>query len=100
MDHAYAAHMVLGVVIAVTTLLILAVAVGGRAARGHRRTLRLAVTLAALALVVEPLLGEAGARVPLLGALHALNGLAICALAASLLSETRRRRTAAGRSPE
>jgi chromate transport protein ChrA len=96
-DHAYAAHMVLGVIIAVTTLLILAVALAGRAARGHRRTLRLAVTLAVLALVAEPLLGEAGARVPFLGALHALNGLAIGAVTGWLLSETRRRRATASR---
>jgi hypothetical protein len=53
------------------------------------------VTLAVLALIVEPLLGESGARVPFLGALHALNGLVICALTGWLLAETARRRTAA-----
>jgi uncharacterized BrkB/YihY/UPF0761 family membrane protein len=97
-DHAYGAHMVIGVIIAVLTVLILAVSLAGPAARRHRRTLRLAATLAGLALIVEPLLGEGGARVPFLGALHALNGLIICALTGWLLSETGRRRTAAKRS--
>jgi cytochrome bd-type quinol oxidase subunit 1 len=94
-DHAYGAHMVLGVIIAALAVLILAVSLADRAAREHRRTLRLAATLAGLALIVEPLLGEGGTRVPFLGALHALNGLVICALAGWLLSETGRRRTAA-----
>jgi hypothetical protein len=97
-DHAYGVHMVLGVIIAVITVLVLAAALASRAARGHRRTLRLAVTLAVLALVAEPLLGEAGARVPFLGALHALNGLVICTLTGWLMSETGRRRAAAKRS--
>jgi cytochrome b561 len=97
-DHAYGAHMVLGVIIAALAVLILAVSLADRAAREHRRTLRLAATLAGLALIVEPLLGEGGTRVPFLGALHALNGLVICALAGWLLSETGRRRAAAKRS--
>jgi hypothetical protein len=94
-DHAFGPHMVLGLIIAALTVLILAVTLADRAARRHRRTLRLAVTLAVLALIVEPLLGESGTRVPFLGALHALNGLVICALTGWLLSETARRRTAA-----
>ena len=94
-DHAFGPHMVLGLIIAALTVLILAVTLAGRAARRHRQTLRLAVTLAVLALIVEPLLGESGTRVPFLGALHALNGLVICALTGWLLSETARRRTAA-----
>jgi hypothetical protein len=97
-DHAYGPHMVLGLIIAALTVLILAVSLADRAARRHRRTLRLAATLAGLSLIVEPLLGEAGTRVPFLGALHALNGLIICALTGWLLSETGRRRTAAKRS--
>jgi hypothetical protein len=97
-DHAYGPHMVLGLIIAVLTVLILAVSLADRAARGHRRTLRLAATLAGLALIVEPLLGEGGTRMPFLGALHALNGLIIFALAGWLLSETGRRRAAAKRS--
>jgi len=97
-DHAYGPHMVLGLIIAALTVLILAVSLAGQAARRHRRTLRLAATLAGLALIVEPLLGEAGTRVPFLGALHALNGLIICALTGWLLSETGRRRAAAKRS--
>jgi hypothetical protein len=94
-DHAFGPHMVLGLIIAALTVLILAVTLADRAARRHRRTLRLAVTLAVLALIVEPLLGESGTRVPFLGALHALNGLVICALTGWLLAETARRRTAA-----
>jgi hypothetical protein len=94
-DHAFGPHLVLGLIIAALTVLILAVTLADRAARRHRRTWRLAVTLAVLALIVEPLLGESGARVPFLGALHALNGLVICALTGWLLSETARRRTAA-----
>ena len=97
-DHAYQAHLVLGVIIAALAVLILAVSLADRAARGHRRTLRLAATLAGLALIVEPLLGEGGTRMPLLGALHALNGLLICTLAGWLLAETGRRRAAARRS--
>jgi hypothetical protein len=94
-EHAYGAHMVLGLIIGALTVLILAVSLAGRAARGHRRTLRLAVALAGLALIVEPLLGESGTRVPFLGALHALNGVVICALTGWLLVETGRRRAAA-----
>lgn len=97
-DNTYAAHMVLGVIIAGWMLLILAVVLASRTARVHRRTLRLAVTLAVLALVVEPLLGEAGVQVPVLGALHALNGLVICALTGWLMSETGRRQVAVKRS--
>jgi hypothetical protein len=94
-DHAFGPHLVLGLIIAALTVLVLAVTLADKAARIHRRTLRLAVTLAVLALIVEPLLGESGTRVPFLGALHALNGLVICALTGWLLSETARRRTAA-----
>jgi hypothetical protein len=47
--------------------------------------------MAVLAIPVEPLLGEAGRHVPAVGALHALNGLAICALAGWLLAATRGR---------
>jgi cytochrome bd-type quinol oxidase subunit 1 len=96
--HAYGPHMVVGLIIAALTVLILAVSLASRAARRHRRTLGLAATLAGLALIVEPLLGEGGTRVPFLGALHALNGLIICALTGWLLSETGRRRAAAKRS--
>jgi hypothetical protein len=67
------------------------------AARAERRTWRPAVVLALLAIPVEPLLGDAGTRVPGVGALHALNGIAICALALWLMVQTRRRRAAARR---
>lgn len=88
---AYGAHMVLGVVIGALTWLILAATLASRAARAHRRTVWPAVAVAVLAIPVEPLLAEAGRHAPAVGALHALNGLAICALAGWLLAATRRR---------
>jgi hypothetical protein len=94
-DNAYGAHMVLGVVIGVMTWLILATVLASRTARTHPRTLRLAITVALLALPVEPLLGDTGQHIPALGALHALNGLAIFALTGWLTGETVRRRAAA-----
>lgn len=94
-DNAYGAHVVLGVVIGVLTWLILAATLASRPARARPRTLWPAVTLAVLAIPVEPLLGDAGQRVPVLGALHALTGLVIFALAGWLLAETGRRRAAA-----
>ena len=96
-DNAYGAHMVLGVVIGAMTWLILVVVLASRAARAHRRTLWLAVALAVLALPAEPLLGELSQHLPGLGALHALTGLAIFALAGWLTGETGRRRAAATR---
>lgn len=94
-DNAYGAHMVLGVVIGVMAWLALALVLTSRSARAHRKTLSLAVTLALLAIPAEPLLGEAAQRVPALGTLHALTGLAIFALAGWLTGESGRRRTAA-----
>lgn len=91
-DNAYGAHMVLGVVIGALAWLILAAVFANRTARSHARTLWPAVALALLSLPVEPLLGDTGQRVPLVGALHALNGLVICALTGWLLVETGRRR--------
>jgi hypothetical protein len=96
-DNVYGAHVILGVVIGVLAWLILAAVLASRPARAHPRTLRLAVTLALLAIPVEPLLGEAGQRVPVVGAVHALNGLVICALTGWLMAETGRRRAAARR---
>lgn len=93
-DNAYAAHVVLGVVIGVMTWLALITVLASRAARAHRRTLWPAVALALLALPAEPLLGEVSQHFPGLGALHALTGLAILALAGWLTGETARRRAA------
>jgi hypothetical protein len=90
-SDAYGAHIVLGVVIGALTWLILAATLASRAARAHRRTVWPAVTMAVLAIPVEPLLGEVGRHAPAVGALHALSGLAICALAGWLLAATRRR---------
>jgi len=94
-DNAYGAHLVLGVVLGALAWLILTATLASRPARTHPRTLWLAVTLAVLSLPVEPLLGDTGQRVPVLGALHALTGVAICALTGWLLAETGRRRRAA-----
>ena len=99
-DHAYGVHMVLGLVIGALTWLILVTTLASRPARSHPRTLRPAITLAVLAIPVEPLLGEAGKHAPVVGALHALNGLAICALTGWLLVATRRRRAAHRGDPE
>jgi hypothetical protein len=96
-DNAYRAHVVLGLVIGAATWLILAAVLASGAARAEPRTWRPAVVLALLAIPVEPLLGDAGTRVPGVGALHALNGIAICALALWLMVQTRRRRAAARR---
>ena len=93
-DSAYGAHMVLGVIIGVLCWLTAAAALTSRAARLHRPTAGRAVTLALLAIPVEPLLGDAGQHAPAIGALHALTGLAIFALAGWLTSETARRRSA------
>ena len=94
-DNVYGAHMVLGVVIGVMAWLILATVLASRAARAHTRTLWLAAGVALLALPVEPLLGDTGQHIPALGALHAVNGLAIFALTGWLTGEMARRRVAA-----
>lgn len=96
-DNAYRVHLILGLVIGVLTWLVLAAALASRPARADPRTWRPAAVLALLAIPVEPLLGDAGTRVPVVGALHALNGLLICALAGWLMAETGRRRAAARR---
>jgi hypothetical protein len=96
-DNAYRAHLVLGLVIGLMTWLILAAALASRSARADPRTCRPAAVLALLAIPVEPLLGDAGSQVPLVGALHALNGLVICALAGWMAAATVRRRAAARR---
>jgi hypothetical protein len=92
--HAYGAHLVLGVVIGALAWIDLAAVGASAAARSQPRVLRPAVALALLAIPGEPLLAEAGRRVPALGALHALTGLAICVLAGWLTAETARRRAA------
>lgn len=94
-SNSYKAHMALGMIIAVMTLLVLAAVLANRAARQHRRTLGMALILVLLAGPTEPLLGEAGKHVPWVGALHALVGVSIAALLFRLLTETTSRRKAA-----
>lgn len=93
-DNVYGAHVVLGLVIAVLTLLILGAVLASPTARARSRTLWAAVTLAVLAVPVQSVLGEAGKMVPAVGALHGLNGVIIFALAAWLTVTTSRRRAA------
>lgn len=93
-DNVYGPHAVVGLLIAAITVFILVAALASRAARAHRRTLWLAVSLAVLSVAVEPALGSGGTTVPVLGALHALNGLVIFVLAGWLTWETTRRRRA------
>jgi hypothetical protein len=95
-NNAYGAHVILGVVLGVMAWLLLAAVLASRPVRDRPRTVWPAVTLAVLTLPVEPVLGDTGQRFPVLGALHALTGLAICALSGWLLAETRRRRAASG----
>jgi hypothetical protein len=95
----YGAHAVLGMVIALLEVLILIAALASRSARAHAATLRLAVALAVLAIAVQPLLGSAGQKAPVAGALHALNGLIIFALTGWLTAQTARRRAVARRTP-
>lgn len=99
-ENAYGAHAVLGMVIALLELLILAATLASRSARAHSATLRLAVAVAVLATAVQPLLGSAGQKVPVAGALHALNGLIIFALTGWLAGQTARRRAVARHSPD
>jgi hypothetical protein len=94
-SNAYAAHAGLGIAIGVLAWIILAVVVASRAARGRAGTLWPAITLALLAIPVEPLLSETGQHVPAVGALHAVTGLAIFALTAWLTGAAARRREAA-----
>jgi len=93
--HAYAAHMALGIAIGVLAWIIVAGVLIDPAVRGRAGTLWPAVALALLAIPVEPLLGEAGQHVPAVGALHAVTGLAIFALAAWLAGAAARQREAA-----
>jgi cytochrome b561 len=93
-DNVYGPHVVVGLAVAVLTLLILAAVLASRTARAHSRTLWAAVTLAVLAVPVQSVLGEAGKTIPAAGALHGLNGVIIFALAAWLTVTTSRRRAA------
>lgn len=97
-DNAYAAHAILGLIIAALTLAIVAVVVASRPARAHRPTFWLAVSLAVLTVGAQPALGTAGTKVPAVGALHGLVAVVIFTLAARLVIETVRRRQAGSES--
>lgn len=88
----YAAHLVLGLVIAAMTLVDLVAVLASRPARSRPATLWPAVALAVLTVAVEPLLAEAGKHAAAVGALHALGGVIIFALTGWLVGATARRR--------
>jgi hypothetical protein len=92
----YAAHEAVGIGIGVLAWIILALVLASGTSRARAGTLWPAVALALLAIPVEPLLSEAGRHVPAIGALHAVTGLAIFALAGWLTAAASRRREAAG----
>jgi len=93
--NAYAAHEALGIAIGVLAWIILAVVLASPAGRARAGTLWTALALALLAIPVEPLLAGAGRHVPAVGALHAVTGLAIFALAGWLTGAAARQREAA-----
>jgi cytochrome b561 len=91
----YGAHMILGLVIAALTLVDLIAVLASRSLRSRPGTLWPAVALVVLAVALAPLLAEAGKNAPAVGALHALNGVLVLALAGWLLGATTRRRVSA-----
>lgn len=93
-DKVYGPHAVVGMLIAAMTVSILVAVLASRAARTHRTTLWLAISLAVLSVAIQPALGDRGTTVPVLGALHALNGLVIFVLTGWLARETTLRRRA------
>lgn len=95
-DNTFAAVGAGGYAVAAMTLAVLVAVLASRPARTHRRTLWLAVTLAALSVAVMPATGAAGKTTPLLGALHVLIAVLIFAAAAWLTLEAARRRPADG----
>lgn len=88
------AHMALGYIIALLTILMLIAALIARPTRGL--VIR-AVVLFILAVPLQPLLASIGENGSVwIGALHALNGVAITGLAGELMGETRMRRRRRG----
>jgi hypothetical protein len=83
-DHGYAAHVVLGSVIAVVILLLLIVAAAGRLGPGALKWSGALLVLALLQFAFASL----GRSVPALGFLHVVNALAIYAAAALLAHRT------------
>ncbi|MDX6431387.1 MAG: hypothetical protein QOE54_3753 [Streptosporangiaceae bacterium] len=89
-DSYFSAHQSVGMIIGLLTLLILITAL---IARPSRRSVISSVVLFVLAGPVQPVLGSLGAdKAAWVGMLHAVNGVAILALAGNLLDETRTRR--------
>lgn len=97
-DNVYPAHVALGLISAALTLVILGVVLAGQATRANTRTRWLAISLAVLTVVLQPVLGEGGLHVPAIGALHGLNGLVIFVVASLLTMDTHRRRAVIRRS--
>jgi Family of unknown function (DUF6220) len=78
---AFEAHKNLGFAMGGVTLLILLLAV---AARAGRRAITLSILLVLLANVAQSLLASLGEQAPLIGGLHALDGLVIVGIAGFL----------------
>lgn len=91
-DNVYPAHVVLGLISALLSVLILGVVLANQTMRANNRTRWLAITLVLTTLVLQPALGEGGLHVPAIGALHGLNGLVIFLVAGWLTLDTHRRR--------
>lgn len=86
----FAAHMTLGYVIGLLTILMLIAAL---IARPNRGIVVRAIILFVLAVPLQPMLASFGENGSVwVGALHALNGVAITGLAGALAGESRLRR--------
>lgn len=90
-DSFYDPHRVLGFVIAGLVVLLLAAVIAGRAGR---RAVAVAVLLTLLAAAGQPLLAQAGGTHAWVGALHAISGLLILGLTATLARDARANRAA------
>jgi Family of unknown function (DUF6220) len=85
---AFDAHRVLGFAMGSVALLILLLAIGARAGK---RAIILSTVMLLLANVGQSLLVELGQQTPLIGGLHALDGLLILGIAGFLHSQASRR---------
>jgi len=88
-DSFYDPHRVLGFGIAGLVVLLLAAVIAGRA---RRRAVIVAVLLVILAAAGQPLLAQAGGTHAWVGSLHAVNGLLILGLTATLARDARANR--------
>lgn len=85
-DSFYDPHRALGVAIGVLAVVLFIMVLAGR---GRRRAVLTAGLLAVLAAAAQPLLAQAGGTTAWVGSLHAVNGLLILGLAATLIRQSR-----------